>query len=121
MVVPPQVLFRNSKPTMDVDTQIRQELAALEKFYSRIMTCRVEVEAPEHHRRGSEYNIRIDLGVPRERVAKTEPSPSAGTQVQHRAQHLEVKARNKDVHLAIHGGFKIARRRLGNYSANRGT
>jgi hypothetical protein len=53
-----------------------KEAAKLDKFYDRILSCRVMVEAPErHHQRENAHHARIDLGLPREElVVKSEPS-----------------------------------------------
>ena len=64
MISPLQIEFRNTQPIEAVESRIRQELAEFEKFYNRLVSCRVEVEAPKHERRGSVSKVRIDLGVP---------------------------------------------------------
>lgn len=110
MIIPLQVLFQNTQPIEEVETRIRQELAELEKFYNHIVSCQVDVEVPEHRRRGSVYKIRIDLGILEKRpVTKPEPSPPETKQ---EPKHLEVKAQHKDVSMAVHAAFNTAHRRL---------
>ena len=46
-----------------VESRIRQELAEFEKFYNRLVSCRVDVYAPEHERRGIVCKGPIDFGL----------------------------------------------------------
>jgi hypothetical protein len=113
MVQPLQILFHNTRPIEDEETRIRQEVAELEKSYSHLVSCRVDVEVPEHHRRGSLSKVRVDLGVPSRRaMAGTESSLLGGTKTKQELQHLLAKAQHKDVSMAVHAAFNIARRRL---------
>jgi ribosome-associated translation inhibitor RaiA len=105
MMHPLQILFHNTQPIEDVETRIRQEMAELEKFYSQIVSCRVDVEVPEHRRHGSVSKIRVDLGV-----------PGRSTMVKREAQHLQVKAQHKDLSMAVHSAFNVARRRLQDFA-----
>lgn len=91
------------EPSQEVDTAVRERASKLDKFYDRIMGCRVLVESPHHHRRhGRLYHVRIDLTVPGgEIVVKRDP-----------AQH----APHKDVLLAIHDAFDEARRQLEDFA-----
>ena len=66
MISPLQIEFHNTPPLEPVESRIRQELAEIEKFYNRLVSCRIDVEAPEHERRGSVCKVRIDLGLPTE-------------------------------------------------------
>lgn len=47
MMSPLQIEFHNTPPLEPVETRIRQELAELEKFYNRLVSCRVDVEVLE--------------------------------------------------------------------------
>ena len=69
MILPLQIEFHNTQPIEDVEFHIRRELADLEKFYNGLVSCRVDVEVPEHARKGSVSEIRIDFGVPAKDVA----------------------------------------------------
>lgn len=110
MMSPLQIEFRNTQPVEAVESRIRQELAEFEKFYNRLVSCRVEVEAPKHERRGSVSKIRIDLGVPPENA--TIPPELGSKAAKPDTAHLEVKANRKDASMAVHAAFNIARRRL---------
>ena len=105
MISPLQIEFRNSHATEAVESLIRQELAEFEKFYSGLLSCRVEVEAPKHERRGSVCRVSIDLGIPSQ----------AGGQ---NAEHLEVKSQRKDASMAVHAAFNSARRRLKEFTGS---
>ncbi len=65
MQIPLQITYRHVEPTPAIENRIREEAAKLEKFYDRIISCRVMVELPHvHHRKGKLYHVRIDLKVP---------------------------------------------------------
>ena len=106
MIFPLQIELHNTQPIEDVEARVRQEFAELEKFYSRLVSCRVEVEFPKHERRGSVSKVKIDLGVP---ASHTLPTMEPARQ---QAEHVEVKAQHKDASMAVHAAFNIARRRL---------
>ncbi len=107
---PLQIEFRNTQPIEVVEFRIRRELAEFEKFYKRLLSCRVEVEAPKHERRGSVSKVRIDLGVP----AKDAMTPAAlrSAEAKQDTEHLEVRAQRKDPSMAVRAAFNIERRRL---------
>lgn len=117
MQFPVQITYRNVTPSESVEKWIRAEADKLDRFYKRVVGCRIAIEMPHrHHRKGSPYHIRIDLTVPGEEiVVKREPSLS------HRARqlgetdlkkHLEVKIPHKNLRMAINDAFKAAGRRL---------
>jgi len=110
MISPLQIEFHNAQPTEAVESRIRQELAELEKFYNRLMSCRVEVAAPEHERRGSLSRVRVDFGLQPEDA--TLLTKLRGGPARQRPGHLEIRAQRKDAAMAVHAAFNIARRRL---------
>jgi ribosome-associated translation inhibitor RaiA len=103
MIFPLQIEFRNSQPIQAVESRIRQELAEFEKFYNRLLSCRVEVEAPKYERRGSVSKVRIDLGIPA-KDAMT-PAELRGAESKQDTEHLEVRAQRKDASMAVHAAF----------------
>ena len=105
MISPLQIEFRNTHPIEAVESRIRQELAEFEKSCNNLLSCRVEVEAPKHERRGSVSRVSIDLGIP----------PTGGGQ---NAEHLEVKSQRKDASMAVHAAFNTARRRLKEFTGS---
>jgi hypothetical protein len=110
MILPLQIEFQNTQPIETVEFRIRRELAEFEKFYNRLVSCRVEVEFPKHERRGSVSKVRIDFGVPAEDAATR--AEVRGVEAKQATEHLEVKAQRKDASMAVHAAFNIARRRL---------
>jgi cold shock CspA family protein/ribosome-associated translation inhibitor RaiA len=121
MILPLQITFRNMDSSEPVERRIRDEVAKLETFYDRIMSCRVMVELPErHHRAGSLYHVRIDIKVPHgELVVEREPglhSTAQDIDEEKAAKHLEAHAPHKDLSLAIRDAFQKAGRRLQDYA-----
>jgi len=103
MQVPLQISFRDMEPSAAVEDKIRERAAKLDRYYERIMGCRVVVEAPHRrHHQGKLYHVRVDLTVPQgELVVSREP-------VDHHA--------HEDVYVAIRDAFDAAQRRLADYA-----
>jgi ribosomal subunit interface protein len=103
MQVPLQISFRDMEPSAAVEDRIRERAAKLDRYYERIMGCRVVVEAPHRrHHQGKLYHVRVDLTVPQgELVVSREP-------VNHHA--------HEDVYVAIRDAFDAAQRRLADYA-----
>ncbi|MCG2709458.1 MAG: HPF/RaiA family ribosome-associated protein [Thermodesulfovibrionales bacterium] len=89
-----QITARNLKLPNYVRDAIHKKAEKLDKFYDRIMRCRVVVEVPHKHKKeGLLYNVRIDMKVPgAELVVKREP--------------------NEDLEIAVRDAFYAARRQL---------
>jgi cold shock CspA family protein len=116
MMLPVQTTFRNVDPSAAVAIRVQEEAEKLDRYFRRITSCRVIVEAPHrHHRRGEAFHIRIELGVPgKELVVTHEPNLKHEEQrVWHK--RLEVGGPHQDVYLAIRDGFKAMRRQLRDY------
>lgn len=99
MEVPLQVSFHGVDHSDAVETKIREHAEGLEKFYDRITSCRVVVEAPHgQHHKGNLYDLRIVLEVPgKEIVVKRDQG----------ANHA-----HEDVYVTIRDAFRAARREL---------
>jgi ribosomal subunit interface protein len=99
MQIPLQITFHGIPPSEAVEAKIREKTSKLEKFHSRIMSCRVAVEAEhQHHHQGNRYHIRIDITSPgRELVISRE--------------HHDRMA-YEDVYVAIRDAFNAAARQL---------
>lgn len=120
MTLPVQITYRNMQPSPAVTERIHAEAAKLDRFYSRITSCRIMIEAPHrHHKWGELFHIRVELGVPgAEIILGHEPSSHAAHTHDATAKwtkHLEPNPRHKDIYVAIHDTFKHARRRLADY------
>jgi cold shock CspA family protein len=121
MKLPLQVTFRNTDPLEGVEACIRSQVAKLEIYYDRVMSCRVIVEVPHrHHHEGNQYHIRIDLTVPGgEVVVKKDASLHATEQQIDREKPTkceEIHTSHKLVNVAIREAFEAARRRLQDYA-----
>jgi ribosome-associated translation inhibitor RaiA len=121
MQLPVQITWRDMGPSKAVGTKINEEAAKLEEYYDRITSCRVMVEIPHRHQNGKyQFHIRIDLIVPgAEIVVNHEPTLHSSLQRQGGEEHVkgqELSAPHKDVYVAIRDAFKVARRKLQEYS-----
>lgn len=102
MQLPLQVTFRDMPRSEAVETKIREKTDKLGKFYDRIMSCRVVVQAPHlHHHQGKLYSIRIDITVPN------------GELVVSRDHHDDHS--HEDLYVALRDAFSAAERQLKTY------
>lgn len=51
MQTPLRVTFRHLEPSAAVESRIREHVDKLERFFGRMIRCRVVVEAPAAHQR----------------------------------------------------------------------
>jgi ribosomal subunit interface protein len=93
-----QITARDIEITEAIRADIAEKAAKLDKFYDRIIRCRVVFEAPKRHQHeGKLYNIHVYITVPGgEIVVKREM--------------------NKDLYVAIRDAFQAARRKLEDFS-----
>ncbi|MGH6954538.1 MAG: HPF/RaiA family ribosome-associated protein [Alphaproteobacteria bacterium] len=99
MQIPLEVKFRNMEPSPAIEANIRERAGRLERFFDRVIGCRVVVEAPHRHKRkGKLYNVRIDLSVPRREFLVTRSGPQ---------NHA-----HEDVQVAIRDAFDALARQL---------
>jgi ribosomal subunit interface protein len=103
MQIPLQVTFRNLDRSPALETNVREHAEKLDKFYDRIMSCRVVIEEQHrHHLHGNHYHVSVDVTVPGgELVASREPD-------EHHAY--------TDVYVAIRDAFDTMRRQLEDYA-----
>ncbi|KTC87071.1 HPF/RaiA family ribosome-associated protein [Legionella brunensis] len=106
MKLPIQVIFRNMDHSPTAEEKARSLAEKLERYFDRIMGCRVVIESPHrHHNKGKLYHVRIDLTVPdAELVASREPA-------EHHA--------HEDVYVAIRDAFNAIKRQLQAYVEQR--
>lgn len=124
MRLPVQITWRDMAPSTAVGTKIREEAAKLEEFYDHITSCRVTIEIPRRYQNGEyQFHIRIDLTIPgAEIVVNHEPTLHSSlrrTESEAHAKGQELSAPHKDVYVAIRDAFKVARRKLQEYSHRR--
>jgi len=103
MQLPVQITYRNMEPSETVETMIHEKATKLDRFYDRIMSCRVVIEAPHKaHRFGTQYQVRLTIGVPGgEIVVNRDPAEPAEF---------------KELPLALRDAFDAARRQLEDYA-----
>ena len=120
MTTPAQITFRNMAPSDAIAARVQEETDKLGKYFDRITSCSVVIEAPQkHHRHGEPFHIHIELGVPgKDLVVAHNPTRRSMLEqevaARPRKSH-EIEAPHKDVYLAIHDGFKAIRRQLQDY------
>jgi ribosome-associated translation inhibitor RaiA len=103
MQFPMQITYQHMKPSNAIDAMIRVKLSKLQRFYDRIVNCRVVVSAPtKPSRMGMDYQVRIDLTVPGgELVVNRMPS---------------VMAEPRHLGIALRDAFDAARRQLEDFA-----
>ena len=104
--LPLQITFHGLEPSAAIEGSIREHAARLERFYDRITSCRVLVEAPHRHQhQGNLFRVRIDLKVPeKELVVAREPA-------EHHA--------HEDPYVTIRDAFDAMRRQIEDYARER--
>jgi ribosome-associated translation inhibitor RaiA len=120
MTTPAQITFHNIAPSEAVAARIQEETEKLGKYFDRITSCRVMVEAPnKRHHRGEPFHVHIELGVPGKELAVThKPAIHAalnGKEDGRTHKHDEIEAPHKDVYVAIRDAFLAMRRQLQDY------
>jgi cold shock CspA family protein len=87
---PLEIVFHNMKPSSAIEGLIREKVAKLEKFYPRIVGCRVSVQAPhKQHKTGNVPEVHVEIQVPGQtlvvsrdrRAEEKHASPSARSSV----------------------------------------
>jgi ribosome-associated translation inhibitor RaiA len=116
-----QITFRNMEPSPAVAARIEMEAAKLDRYYPRITSCRVVVEAPHRQHKSREgFHLGINIDVPRaEIVVRHEPAQRrAMTQngATRWVKHLEVRQPHNDIYIVIRDAFCSARRQLEDYA-----
>ena len=102
MQLPLQITFRHMDSSEAVAARIRERAGELERFFDRIISCRVVVECRHPRRRqGNLFRVRVDLKIPgREIAVGRDPA----------AHHS-----HEDVYVAIRDAFDTTRRLLEDY------
>lgn len=100
MDIPLEINFRNMDRSEAVEARVRERAAKLEKFFSRLTSCHVVIEAPHRNRRkGKLFHVRIELGVPGRAELIANRSP--------KNDHT-----HEDIYIAIRDAFDAAQRQL---------
>lgn len=105
-IQPIQIVFQNLEPSPAIEAAIRERAQKLDRFYDRIMHCRVVVEAPhKHHRQGMLYTVRIEVTVPDDKLLVTRDPAQ---------DHA-----HEDVYVSIRDAFDAMRRQLEEFARKR--
>ena len=94
MEVPLQIIVRDLPHSEALEARIREDVAKLEAFHPRIISCRVTIEkSRKQQRQGAHFEARIDVRVPGKEIAAT-------------------RDHDEDVYVAVRDAFHAARRQL---------
>ena len=94
MNIPLQITFRNMPSSEAIEAKINEKAAKLEKYFSRIMSCRVVVEESQRRQhQGKLFSVHIDITVPGKELAVT-------------------REEDEDPYVAMRDAFNTAARRL---------
>jgi len=94
MRIPLQITFRNMPHSDAIEAKVTEKSTKLERFYDRIMGCRVVVEETQRrHHQGNLYSVRIDITVPGKELAVN-------------------RQENEDAYVAVRDAFDTAARLL---------
>src|SRR5262245_29063770 len=94
MRVPIQITVLNLPRSAALEARARKMAEKLERFHSRIVSCRIGIEELRRHRsRGRLFHVRVDLRIP-------------GKEIVSNHRH------DKDPYLALRDAFESLRRQL---------
>jgi cold shock CspA family protein len=118
--VPLQITFHQTEVIPDIEELIRAEAAKLERYYPRLMGCRVKVDRESGRHDGNVWNVRMDLTVPGGEIA-VQSGPSPGGTARRTAQvsirkGMEVRREQQILHRAVRDAFQAARRQLQDFA-----
>jgi ribosome-associated translation inhibitor RaiA len=100
---PLEVAFRNMKPSVELETDVRARVARLELLDKHIIGCRVTVELENHtHKTGYIPQMHIEIEVPGKSIT-----------VNHKHEH------GGDALTAVREAFDAATRQLQEYTARK--
>ena len=101
MQIPLQISLHGVPHSDALYNAIRRKAMKLERYYERVMSCRVVLELTgPHQHEGRQFIARIDLKIPGGELAVT-------------------RAHDEDLQLALQGAFDAARRKLEDYVRER--
>jgi ribosome-associated translation inhibitor RaiA len=112
MKIPVQVTFRGLDASQALRELVEEEAAKLERFYADAVSCRVAIDrAASHHQKGNPFHVRIELGVPGDRlVADNKPASLVDVENGRRVKAAEIHPEQKDAALAVRDCFRTMTR-----------
>lgn len=100
MKTPLAIHFEGLDPSEFIEARVRDEVAKLEHFFDKIISCRVVVEKPhKHHHKGNQYGVKIFMSLPGNNLVSVDHNPGKNET-------------HEDVYVAIRDSFNAARRQL---------
>lgn len=104
MILTPTIKWKDLPASDAIEAKIAERVGKLDRFYERIMGCRVTIEQTQRrHHQGRLYNVRIDLTAPGSEL------------VVNRTEH-------EDLYIAVRDAFEALERKLEEYARQqRGT
>jgi len=101
MKIPLRISTRKLTLSKSALDSIKNKAKKLEKFYDKIIACRVVVETPHRHKNhGVLFHVSIDISLPGTELAVKRES-------------------NEDIYIAIRDAFDVARRQLLSHNRKR--
>jgi ribosomal subunit interface protein len=98
MKIPLQISLHGIAHSNALYNAIQEKAEKLDRYYDRIMSCRVVLElAGRHRRQGKQFTVHIDVKVPGGEIVVN-------------------KAHDEDLQIALRDAFDAARRRLEDYA-----
>ncbi len=121
MELPLQITYHELAPSEALDALIREETEKLGRFFPHIISCHVLVDRVYRHPRvGSPFHVRIEVGVPGDRLTiSSEPhirSTLIGSEERRTRKRDELGGEHKDAALAVRDAFRRAKRRIQDYA-----
>ena len=98
MFAPVQISLHGISPSKALQDSIREKAGKLERFYDRIVSCRVVLMLEGLHRRqGKQFSVHIGIKVPGSEIVVT-------------------REHDEDIRVALREAFDAARRKLEDYA-----
>jgi len=109
MEVTPDISFHNMRSSETLKADILKRIAKLEKFYGRLIFCRVSIEArSKQHRTGNVYDVHIEM-----------QAPGGYLVVSREPHHIKERHAHPDVRASIHDAFEAAEAQLRSFGKKR--
>jgi len=119
MSMTPRITFRSMKSQPRLEEAVLKETARLERFFNRMTSCRVMIDGPKRQQRNL-YHVRIDIGVPKEKLVVDHHPSLHGTlqdlEAPRKSKQTDLQRSHRDAVRAIHDAFGETRRRLQDYA-----
>jgi cold shock CspA family protein len=101
---PLEIVFRNMRPSKEIEAEIRMRVAKLEKIFQKVVSCRVAIELPNKREKTDDIpNVSVELHVP------------GKTLVVRREHHAKERHQKPNVTTALHDAFEAAALKLKDY------